>query len=54
MVIFDDGVAETAAPKGDIVDTDVLIVGSGPAGAALLMRERLQGRSAAQQRIVAW
>ncbi len=34
MVIFDDGVAETAAPEGDIVDTDVLIVGSGPAGAS--------------------
>ncbi|MCM1013994.1 FAD-dependent monooxygenase [Brevibacterium sp. XM4083] len=34
MVIFDDGVAETATPDGDIVDTDVLIVGSGPAGAS--------------------
>lgn len=34
MVIFDDGVAETATPEGDIVDTDVLIVGSGPAGAS--------------------
>lgn len=34
MVIFNDGVAETATPDGDAVDTDVLIVGSGPAGAA--------------------
>lgn len=34
MVIFNDGVAETATPDGDAVDTDVLIVGSGPAGAS--------------------
>lgn len=34
MVTFDDGVAETTTPDGDTVDTDVLIVGSGPAGAS--------------------
>ncbi len=33
MVTFNDGVAETTTPDGDTVDTDVLIVGSGPAGA---------------------
>lgn len=39
MVIFNDGVAETAVPDSSTVQTDVLIVGSGPAGssAALFM-----------------
>ncbi|MCI9888413.1 FAD-dependent monooxygenase [Micrococcales bacterium 31B] len=34
MVIFNDGVAETAVPETQVVETDVLIVGSGPAGAS--------------------
>ena len=34
MVIFNDGVAETRTPDSQVVDTDVLIVGSGPAGAS--------------------
>ncbi|WP_017934441.1 FAD-dependent oxidoreductase [Nocardioides sp. Iso805N] len=34
MPVFDDGLAETEAPTGSVVETDVLIVGSGPAGAA--------------------
>ena len=34
MVIFNDGVAETVAPVSDTVHTDVLIVGSGPAGSS--------------------
>lgn len=34
MVIFNDGVAETQTPNSEVVDTDVLIVGSGPAGSS--------------------
>lgn len=34
MVIFNDGVAETAVPDSNTVQTDVLIVGSGPAGSS--------------------
>ena len=34
MVIFNDGVAETALPDTNVVHTDVLIVGSGPAGSS--------------------
>lgn len=32
MVVFHDGIAETETPQTSIVETDVLIVGSGPAG----------------------
>jgi 2,4-dichlorophenol 6-monooxygenase len=41
MVIFNDGVTETALPDANVVHTDVLIVGSGPAGssAALFLSE---------------
>jgi 2,4-dichlorophenol 6-monooxygenase len=34
MPAFDDGLAETEIPTGSAVETDVLIVGSGPAGGA--------------------
>ena len=34
MPEFDDGLAETELPTGTVVHTDVLIVGSGPAGGA--------------------
>jgi 2,4-dichlorophenol 6-monooxygenase len=34
MPAFDDGLAETEIPTGATVETDVLIVGSGPAGGA--------------------
>ncbi|MCU1482244.1 MAG: phenol 2-monooxygenase [Subtercola sp.] len=34
MATFDDGIAETALPDAGVVHTDVLIVGSGPAGAS--------------------
>ena len=34
MPAFDDGIAETRIPAGTAVETDVLIVGSGPAGGA--------------------
>lgn len=34
MPAFDDGLAETEIPAGPAVETDVLIVGSGPAGGA--------------------
>jgi len=34
MVTFHDGLAETATPTAAVVETDVLIVGSGPAGAS--------------------
>ena len=34
MTQFDDGMADTAMPEGPTVDTDVLVVGSGPAGAS--------------------
>ena len=32
MATFDDGVAQTELPSSDVVSTDVLVVGSGPAG----------------------
>ena len=34
MAEFNDGIAETEVPKTSMVETDVLIVGSGPAGAS--------------------
>lgn len=34
MAEFDDGITATALPTGNVVETDVLIVGSGPSGAA--------------------
>jgi len=34
MPVFDDGQTETEPPAGTVVHTDVLIVGSGPAGGA--------------------
>ena len=34
MVIFNDGVTETETPDSNVVETDVLIVGSGPAGSS--------------------
>jgi 2,4-dichlorophenol 6-monooxygenase len=34
MAEFDDGIAATTPPAGDVVETDVLIVGSGPSGAS--------------------
>lgn len=34
MVTFDDGLSETAQPTTAVIETDVLIVGSGPAGAS--------------------
>ena len=37
MQIFDDGLAETALPETRVVETDVLIVGSGPAGGAMAL-----------------
>lgn len=33
MPVFDDGLAETELPTASYVETDVVIVGSGPAGA---------------------
>ena len=34
MVQFDDGISETRTPTAGVVTTDVLVVGSGPAGAS--------------------
>jgi 2,4-dichlorophenol 6-monooxygenase len=34
MPIFDDGQKERELPDSTVVETDVLIVGSGPAGAS--------------------
>ena len=34
MVTFDDGIRETETPDTDVVETDVLVVGSGPAGSS--------------------
>ncbi|GAA2749415.1 FAD-dependent oxidoreductase [Amnibacterium kyonggiense] len=31
---FDDGIATTAPPEGRVVETDVLVIGSGPAGSS--------------------
>ncbi len=36
MSIFNDGIAETALPDG-VVETDVVIIGSGPAGASMAL-----------------
>jgi 2,4-dichlorophenol 6-monooxygenase len=37
MQIFDDGLAETQLPETRAIETDVLIVGSGPAGGAMAL-----------------
>lgn len=37
MAIFNDGITETALPDTDIAETDVVIVGSGPAGASMAL-----------------
>lgn len=37
MEIFDDGLAETILPQGTVIETDVLIVGSGPSGGAMAL-----------------
>ncbi|MBP3035901.1 FAD-dependent monooxygenase [Arthrobacter sp. zg-ZUI100] len=34
MVVFNDGVTETETPDSNVVETDVLVVGSGPAGSS--------------------
>lgn len=34
MPALDDGIKATARPTGQVVETDVLIVGSGPAGSS--------------------
>ena len=34
MAEFDDGIASTALPTGEVAETDVLVVGSGPSGAS--------------------
>ncbi|MFF3505531.1 FAD-dependent oxidoreductase [Streptomyces sp. NPDC003247] len=41
MAVFDDGMTDTTPPRGTVLETDVLIVGSGPAGssAALFLSE---------------
>src|SRR3954449_1422915 len=33
MAVFNDGIAETELPSGVAVTTDVVVIGSGPAGA---------------------
>ncbi|WP_241980673.1 FAD-dependent monooxygenase [Cryobacterium sp. Hh11] len=33
-IVFDDGISETALPHGALVETEALIIGSGPAGSA--------------------
>lgn len=37
MQIFDDGLTETVLPETRVVQTDVLIVGSGPSGGAMAL-----------------
>jgi 2,4-dichlorophenol 6-monooxygenase len=37
MAIFNDGITETALPGAEIIETDVVIVGSGPAGASMAL-----------------
>lgn len=41
MPAFQDGLKETEIPIGEVIETDVLIIGSGPAGgaAALFLAE---------------
>lgn len=41
MPAFQDGLKETEVPVGDVLETDVLVIGSGPAGgaAALFLAE---------------
>ncbi|MEZ3156003.1 FAD-dependent monooxygenase [Microbacterium sp. BWR-S6Y] len=34
MAVFDDGISDTALPDAGVVHTDVLIIGTGPAGAS--------------------
>lgn len=34
MPVFHDGLDETVPPPGPVVQTDVVVVGSGPAGAS--------------------
>ncbi|HWG03343.1 MAG TPA: hypothetical protein VG164_16030 [Trebonia sp.] len=38
MPVFEDGLAATPLPGGEGAETDVLIVGSGPAGGAAAAR----------------
>lgn len=37
MAAFDDGISNTALPTGETVETEVLIVGSGPSGSAMAL-----------------
>ncbi|MBL5974364.1 MAG: phenol 2-monooxygenase [Candidatus Leucobacter sulfamidivorax] len=37
MAVFDDGIAATELPTGSVVETEVLIVGSGPSGSAMAL-----------------
>lgn len=37
MAIFNDGITETALPESGLVETDVVIIGSGPAGASMAL-----------------
>ncbi|THG32041.1 phenol 2-monooxygenase [Naasia lichenicola] len=37
MAAFDDGIADTAVPTLDVIETDVLIVGSGPSGSSMAL-----------------
>lgn len=37
MAILDDGIAETVLPEAGLVETDVVIIGSGPAGSSMAL-----------------
>jgi len=37
MAVFDDGMKDTALPTHGVVETDVLVVGSGPSGASMAL-----------------
>ena len=37
MAVFNDGMTETAVPESAIAETDIVIVGSGPAGASMAL-----------------